>query len=288
MIDQGDQRRVVFAGEALSDPRALGNVAVIDHAKNEPVPLSSLGKITLGDGPATQQASFDGQHAVLLSAYPIIGADAVALRHALDARIPDLVAGLPSDVKVTRYWDQTRLISASQESLRDSILIGALLALIVIYVFLRSFGITLVAAAIIPVAMAITILIVERAGMALSLMSLGGLAIAVGLIIDEVIVVIESIARALADHPGTPRERADAAGPPGPPAPGGAVGRMRRALTGSTGARVVGFLPLGLLSGIPGFFFRAMAITLGIALVVSILLSLGVAPVLADMFWRPK
>src|SRR5215475_4005741 len=60
IIDQGDQRSVVFAGEALSDPRALGNVAVIDHAKNEPVPLSSLGQITLGDGPATQQASFDG------------------------------------------------------------------------------------------------------------------------------------------------------------------------------------------------------------------------------------
>jgi CzcA family heavy metal efflux pump len=278
IIDQGDQRSVVFAGEALSDPRALGAVAIADRAKAAPVPLSSLGKITLGDGPATQQASFDGQHAVLLSAYPIIGADAVSLRHALDARIPALIAGLPSDVRVTRYWDQTRLISASQESLRDAILIGALLALIVIYVFLRSLGITLVAAAIIPMAMAITILIVGRAGMALSLMSLGGLAIAVGLVIDEVIVVIESIARALADDPGTPRRLAIAR----------ATGRIARALIGSTAANVVVFLPLGLLSGIPGFFFRALAITLGISLVVSILLSLGVAPVLTDMLWRPK
>jgi Cation/multidrug efflux pump len=131
----------VFAGEALTDPRALANVAITDHSSNTTVPLGRLGKVTLGDGPATQQASFDGQHAVLLSAYPIIGADAVSLRHNLDARIPSLTDGIP-DVHVTRYWDQTRLISASQESLRDSILIGALLALIVIYVFLRSFGIT--------------------------------------------------------------------------------------------------------------------------------------------------
>ncbi len=188
-IDHADQRSVVFAGEALTDPAALANVPITDRSNNTTVPLGSLGKVTLGDGPATQQASFDGQHAVLLSAYPIIGADAVSLRQNLDARMPSLTDGIP-EVQVTRYWDQTRLISASQESLRDSILIGALLALIVIYVFLRSFGITLVAAAIIPVAMAITILIVEQAGMFLSLKSLGGLAVAVGLIIDEVIVVV--------------------------------------------------------------------------------------------------
>src|SRR5262249_48153840 len=100
----------------------------------------------------------------------------------------------------------------------------------------------------------------------------------VGLIIDEVIVVIESIARELAENPGTPRQLAI----------GRATGRIARALIGSTAANVVVFLPLGLLSGIPGFFFRALAITLGTALVVSILLSLGVAPVLTDMLGRPR
>jgi multidrug efflux pump subunit AcrB len=278
IVDHGDQRRIVFAGEALNGPTALSKVAILDHSRNLPVPLGSLGRITLGEGPTTQQASFDGRHAVLLSAYPVIGADALTLRRTLDLRMPTLLAGLPSDVQVTRYWDQTRLISASQDSLRDAILIGALLALVVIYVFLRSIGITLVAAAIIPTAMAITILIIARAGMSLSLMSLGGLAIAVGLIIDEVIVVIESIARELAGNPGTPRRIAIAR----------ATSRIARALVGSTAANVVVFLPLGLLSGIPGFFFRALAITLGIALVVSILLSLGVAPMLTDMLWRSR
>jgi multidrug efflux pump subunit AcrB len=131
---------------------------------------------------------------------------------------------------------------------------------------------TLIAAAVIPLALAITILFIERAGMSLNLMSLGGLAIAVGLIIDEVIVVIESIAREFAEHPATPRRIAIAR----------ATGRIAKPLIASTAANVVVFLPLALLSGIPGYFFRALAITLATALIVSIFLSLGVAPLVAD------
>ena len=275
-LDKGLDRRVVFAGEAVTDIATLRNVAILDRHRDSFVPLRQLAEVTLEDGPALQQASFDGQHAVLLSIYPVIGADTVSLQREVETRMPRILDGLAPDVKVTRYWDQTRLISASQESLRDAILIGALLALIVIYAFLRSLGITLVAAAIIPVAMALTILVIEQAGMPLSLMSLGGLAIAVGLVIDEVIVVIEAIARELAESPEEPRAAVITR----------ATGRIARALVASTAANVVVFLPLAFLSGIPGFFFRALAITLGIALVVSIFLSLIVAPVLTETFLR--
>jgi len=272
-IDQEDQSEVIFVGGALNDAASLGNVAVLDRSAGTFVPLRSLGHVELAAGPALQQASFDVQHAVLVSAYPVIGADSVSLERDLEARAPRLLDGLPTDVRVTKYWDQTRLILASQKSLRDAILVGTLLALVVIYGFLRDFGMTLVAAAIIPVAMSITILVVERAGMPLSLMSLGGLAIAVGLIIDEVIVVIESIAREISESPAQPRGKAISR----------ATGRIARALIASTAANVVVFLPLGLLTGIPGFFFRALAITLAVALVVSILLSLGVAPALTEL-----
>ncbi len=192
--------------------------------------------------------------------------------------MPELASVLPADAHITKYWDQTRLIVASQNSLRDAILLGAFLALVVIYIFLRSFGMTIVAGAIIPVAMAMTILVIERAGMSLNLMSIGGLAIAVGLIIDEVIVVIESIARELASSPDSERG----------PAIMRATGRIARPLIASTAANVVVFLPLILLTGIPGFFFRALAITLGTALVISIFLSLVVAPILTDSFMRSR
>jgi len=275
-IDLQDQSKVVFVGGALTDAASLGNVPIVDRSKNAPVPLGSLGRVELGEGPTLQQASFDATHAVLVSAYPVIGADSLSLQRDLEARVPGLLDGMPPDVRIAKYWDQTRLIETSQQSLRDAILLGALIALVVIYVFLRSLGMTLVAAAVIPVAMAITILIIEQAGMFLSLMSLGGLAVAVGLIIDEVIVVIESIARALAEFPDLPRGRAISR----------ATGRIARALIASTAANVVVFLPLGLLTGIPGFFFRALAITLGVALVVSIVLSLVVAPMLTELFLK--
>ncbi|HXQ41293.1 MAG TPA: efflux RND transporter permease subunit [Candidatus Udaeobacter sp.] len=276
-IDLQDQSKVVFVGGSLTDATSLSNVAILDRNTNASVPLSHLGRVELGEGPTLQQASFDAAHAVLVSAYPVIGADSLSLRRDLETRVSGLKDGLPPDVRIAKYWDQTRLIVASQQSLRDAILLGALIALLVIYVFLRGLGMTLVAAAVIPVAIAITILIIEQAGMFLSLMSLGGLAVAVGLIIDEVIVVIESIARGLAEFPDLPRGAVISR----------ATGRIARALIASTAANVVVFLPLGLLTGIPGFFFRALAITLGVALVVSIILSLGVAPMLTELFLRP-
>lgn len=277
-VDRDGQRNVVFAGEALSDAKSLGDVAIFDRHANRFVPLHDLGNVALGESPAAQQASFGATPSAMISAYPIIGANTVELERSLEERIPQLLAALPADVHITKYWDQTRLIVASQNSLRDAILLGALLALVVIYVFLRSIGITLVAGAIIPVAMAITILVIERAGMSLNLMSIGGLAIAVGLIIDEVIVVIESIARELAVSP--PGERGAAIMR--------ATARIARPLIASTAANVVVFLPLILLTGIAGFFFRALAITLGTALVVSIFLSLIVTPILTDIFLRHR
>jgi CzcA family heavy metal efflux pump len=278
VIDRDDQRSVVFAGEALNDEKTLGNVAVFDRQASRFVPLNSLAKIAVGDVETSRQASFGGVPAVIMSAYPIIGADTVSLEREIEARIPQLASVLPADAHITKYWDQTRLIVASQNSLRDSILLGAFLALVIIYIFLRSVGMTLVAGAIIPVAMAMTILVIERAGMSLNLMSIGGLAIAVGLIIDEVIVVIESIARELAQSPKTERG----------PAIMRATGRIARPLIASTAANVVVFLPLILLTGIPGFFFRALAITLGTALIISIFLSLVVAPILTDKFLRSR
>jgi multidrug efflux pump subunit AcrB len=273
-FERGAQREVLFAGNKPAGARDLAEVAVYAPTLHRFVPLRSLGAVTLGQGLATEQTSFDARHAVTLNVYPMLGADALAIRRQTDARAARILAALPRGITLTRYWDQTTLIAASQRSLLQAIVVGALLALLVIYFFLRSRSLTLVAAAIIPLSMALTVLVIATAGMSLNLMSVGGLAIAVGLIIDETIVVIESIARELAVSPGTARRNAIAQ----------ATGRIARALIASTAANVVVFVPLALLSGIPGSFFRALALTLATALVVSILLSLIVAPSLASAF----
>jgi multidrug efflux pump subunit AcrB/outer membrane protein TolC len=270
-----DQRYAVLVDSALHDVASLRAVEV--PTKNgAAVPLGSLGTVASGVSPVTDQASIDGKHAVTINAYALPGADAVAMARAFRDRIAALTPQLPRDVTVTPFWDQTTLIVSSQAALRDAILLGALLAIVVIYAFLRSFRLTLVAAAVIPLAMAIAIYALQLTGQSLNLMSVGGLAVAVGLIIDDAIVVIENIARNHRERPAEPI--------------GDTIELSMRQLSGamiaSTATTVVVFLPLALLSGVSGFFFRALAFTLSASLIVSLALALFVAPVIARALLR--
>jgi CzcA family heavy metal efflux pump len=271
------QKYAVLIDASLHDAASLRTVQI--PVKNGgSVPLASLGTIALGVSPVTDQTSVDGRHAVILNAYGLPGADTVTMARAFRARLRALVPGLPRDVTITPFWDQTTLIVASQAALRDAILVGALLAIIVIYVFLRSLRLTLVAAAVIPLAMAIALLALQQTGQTLNLMSVGGLAVAVGLIIDDAIVVIENIARNRREHPTRSLNET--------------IERSMNQLTGamiaSTTSTVVVFLPLALLTGVTGFFFRALAFTLSASLIVSLGLALLVAPIIARALLRSE
>ncbi|WP_317997557.1 efflux RND transporter permease subunit [Vulcanimicrobium alpinum] len=238
------------------------------------LPVGALGSVRLTTGPSTDQAAVDGRHAVNVNAFALAGADAVTLAREVDGRFDAIAPRIPADVHLVKYWDQTRLIVASQTSLRDAILLGALLAVLVIYAFLRSLRMTLVAAAVIPLAMAIAIFALERSGQTLNLMSVGGLAVAVGLIIDDAIVVIEAIARRIGDAKDETLDESVSRASSG----------IAKAMIASTATTVVVFLPLGLLTGVTGFFFRALAFTLAASLIISLTLALLVTPILARWF----
>jgi CzcA family heavy metal efflux pump len=266
------RRSVVVVDSSLRDARSIARVIVPDRNGGS-VPVGALGTVELGIAPQTGATSYLGRPSVVINAYALAGADTVAMAHELDRRIAQISARLPGGTSLSRFWDQTTLITDSQNSLRDAILLGALLAVIVIFLFLRNIRMTLVAAIVIPIAMAIAVLALKIAGETLNLMSVGGLAVAVGLIIDDAIVVIENIARNL-------RERADLSR--------SAVVRVSMsqisaAMTASTATTVVVFLPLALLTGVSGFFFRALAFTLASSLIVSLFLALFVTPTLAAM-----
>lgn len=271
------QRYAILVDSSLHDVAAL-RAASIPVKNGGAVPLGSLGAVKLGVAPVAVQASYDGTHAVMLNVYGIPGADAVAMARGFKAKLAAAERRLPADVTVHPFWDQTTLVVESQRALRDAIFFGAVLAIVVIYVFLRDLRLTAVAAAVIPVAMAIAVLALQQAGLTLNLMSVGGLAVAVGLIIDDAIVVIENIERNRRDAPGEPVatiiERA--------------MSQLGGAMAASTATTVVVFVPLALLSGVSGFFFRALAFTLAASLVVSLGLALFVAPNLARVLLRGK
>jgi multidrug efflux pump subunit AcrB len=271
------QRYAVIVDASLHDVASLEKVMVPAKAGGA-VPLASLGRVHLGVSPVTAQTSLDGRHAVIVNAYGLPGADTVKMAAQLKEKLAGATSRLPANVKVDLFWDQTTLIDESQKALRDAILLGALLAIIVIYVFLRSYRLTLVAAAVIPLAMAIALFALQQAGLTLNLMSVGGLAVAVGLIIDDAIVVIENIERNAREHPRTTIDENVAR----------AMAQLGSAMIASTATTVVVFLPLALLSGVAGFFFRALAFTLAASLIVSLGLALLLAPIAARALLRGR
>lgn len=270
-------RNVVVVDANIRTASDLGRVTV-PTKKSGAVPVSALGSVSLGVGPQTSNVGFDARPAVLLSFYALPGADAVKMADQIAVRANALSHSLPAGTTLTRFWDQTVLVKESQASLRDAILIGALLAILVIFVFLRNVRMTLVAALVIPIAMSIAIFVIGKTGETLNLMSVGGLAIAVGLIIDDAIVVIENIARNHHEHPGVPTGELVKF----------AMMQIGRPMFASTTTTVVVFVPLALLTGVSGFFFRSLALTLASSLIVSLMLALFVAPVLAKWLIRPQ
>ncbi|MGA9274771.1 MAG: efflux RND transporter permease subunit, partial [Candidatus Cybelea sp.] len=192
-LAQGDsQRSAILVDAGLRDGAQLANI-VVTNRTGSGLRVGSLGSVHLGVAPLTAQMSFNATHAVALNFYALPGADNVRMARAVKARLSALADRMPG-ITAHRYWDATDLIVASQVSLRDAIFVGALLALGVIYFFLRNLRMMLVAALVIPAALAISISAISLFGETLNIMSVGGLAIAVGLIIDDAIVVVEGIA----------------------------------------------------------------------------------------------
>ncbi|MBV8245799.1 MAG: efflux RND transporter permease subunit [Candidatus Eremiobacteraeota bacterium] len=265
------QANVLLLDAGVKDASALRAISVPDAQKN-PIPLQELGSVGVGVAPLQNQVSVNAQHAVMFNAYALAGADAVKMGDAIEARFDALERHLPEGVTVAKFWDQTELVKESQASLRDAILLGALLAVLVIYAFLRNLRMTLIAAIVIPIAMSITIFVMQRVGLTLNLMSVGGLAVAVGLIIDDAIVVIENIARNLREHRALSKRETIVL----------SMRQLGAPMAASTFTTVVVFVPLALLSGVSGFFFRALAFTLSASLLVSLALALFVTPLIAN------
>src|SRR5712671_8022146 len=161
-------------------------------------------------------------------------------------------------------------------SVRDSIVIGLLLSVVILFAFLRNWGTTFVAVLVIPVTVLATFLAMYLVGLSFDLMTLGGVAAAIGLVIDDAIVVVENIYTHLAR--GQSRREAVQA----------AVSEITVPIIGSTITPVVVFLPLTILTGVTGVFFRSLALTMSVALLTSLVLALSFTPVLAERFIKRK
>ncbi len=264
----------------LSDTgiRSLATIAntVLRSGAGGLVRLDDIASVYPATAPQWLRVTADGQDAVLVQVYQQPGGNTVRIVEAVSQRLQEYHDQLPPDVRIANWYDQSQLITASANSVRDAIAIGVGLAAIVLLVFLRSLKITLVAILIVPAALAGTILLLDVLHMSFNIMTLGGMAAAVGLIIDDAIVMIEHIIRRLRQHNDdlvlTIREAAIEFTPP---------------LAGSSSATIIIFAPLAFLSGVTGAFFKALSLTMGCALVISFLLAWLAVPLLAEHLLHP-
>lgn len=241
------------------------------------VQLEDVGEVRLGEMPEWTRVNADGQDAVLINIKQQRGASTVTLVKAIRAALLAQQAGLPGDVRIATYYDQSELIVAAASSVRDAILIGAALAAIILWAFLRNRRITLVVSVVLPVVLASTCLLLYAFGQSFNIMTLGGMAAAVGLVVDDAVVMVEHIARRLTER------KADGESSTGVLT---YAAEMFKPLVGSSAATVVVFIPLAFLGGVAGGFFRPLALTMAATLVVSFLVALLAVPLLAKALLR--
>ena len=240
------------------------------------VTLGQIATVRRAAAPAWTRVTSNGTSAVLLNVRQTPTADAVALVKEIDSRLK--TAGIPADVKISPFYDQSELVTGAANAVRDAILLGALLAGLVLFVFLRSWRLMAITATLLPAVLAATCLVLYVLHMSFNMMTLGGMAAAVGLVVDDAVVMLEHLMRRLQEAEGTPER----------PSMLAAASEMGRPLIGSTAATMVVFLPLAFISGVTGGFFQALAVTMTAALGVSLLYARYVLPLVADRWLTLK
>jgi CzcA family heavy metal efflux pump len=260
----------------VGDAAQLGET-VLQKGPAGLVRVSDVAQVTLGTVPQWTRVTADGRDAVIFQVYQQPDGNTVQIARDVRAKLAAYRAQLAPDIKIANWYDQSELIVDSATSVRDAVFIGILLAGAVLLLFLRNGKITLIAMVCVPVVLAATVLLLKVLHSSFNIMTLGGMAAAVGLIIDDAIVMVEHIVRRLRGHSGQHRGLVWSA-----------AGEFTVPLVASSCSTIIIFAPLAFLSGVTGAFFKALSLTMAASLVISFLVAWLAVPILADHFLGEK
>ena len=261
---------LVFTSARLIEPRQIEDVAV-KTVNGAVVRVRDVAVVRAAGAPQWIRVTADGRDAVLVQVYQQPGGNTVQIVRQVAAVFARAGAQGPGGMHVSPWYDQSELITGSAGGLRDAIVIGVILAALVLLVFLRDWKVTLAAVVAVPAVLAATTLMLRFLGQSFNIMTLGGMAAAIGLIIDDAIVMIEHIERRMSE-----------AGGRGPGAVQKAASEFLRPLFSSSAATTVIFVPLAFLTGVTGAFFKALSLTMATSLLLSFLTAWWLVPVLVE------
>ncbi len=270
LIENDHQLVLGLVSGQVHSPEEIGEVVVKTTAAGVPVRVGDVAKVTASVQPVYTIVTANGKPAVLISVDRQPYSNTVAVADQVHAQIEELRASLPPGIHLEAFYDQSTIVHDSIASVRDAVLLGLLLSSAILVLFLRDWGTSVVAALVIPATLFLTFIVLKLTAQSFNLMTLGGLAAAVGLVIDDAIVVLENIVL----HRDAGEDRLQAIQ--------SALHEMMVPLIGSTVTPIVVFLPLIAITGVTGAFFRALAVTMTVSLFSSLLLALTWTPTLSQ------
>ncbi len=276
LLEQNHQLYLGLVNGQVHDQAEIGQIVIKNTPAGIPVRIGDVATVAPGVKPVYTVVTANGKPAVLLNISRQPDSNTVDVADEVHAEIDRIGKTLPPGIKLQPFYDQSELVTDSIKSVRDAILIGLILASAIMVLFLCDWGTSTVAALVIPVTVLVTFIALKLLGESFNLMTLGGLAAAVGLVIDDAIVVVENIAL----HRAAGQGRLEAIR--------SALSEITPPLIGSTITPIVVFLPLIAVTGVTGLFFRALATTVAVSLLTSLVLALTWTPTLSQYFIRKE
>src|SRR5689334_4543740 len=276
LIEQNHQLVLSLVSGQARNANDISNIVIKTTPAGAPLRIADIAVVNPSVQPVYTMVTANGKPAVLLNIYRQPDSNTVLVANAVHAEIERIRKEIPKSIDLRPFYDQSELVNDSIKSVRDAILIGLILASLIMVLFLRDWGTSLVAGLVIPATIAVTFIALKVMDQTFNLMTLGGLAAAVGLVIDDAIVVVENIVM----HRDRGQSRGEAIR--------SAIREIRTPLVGSTVTPIVVFLPLISITGVTGVFFRALAVTVGTALLTSLALALTWTPTLSHFLIKSR
>ena len=276
LLQEGHQLYLGLVSGQVRDPQQIAATVIKTTPAGIPVRVGDVATVEPGVRPLYTVVTANGKRAVLLNINRQPDSNTVQVAKEVHNEIEQIRASLPRGMEIRPFYDQSEIVAESIKSVRDAILIGLLLASVILVLFLRDWGTSVVAGLVIPVTVAVTFIALKLLNQSFNLMTLGGLAAAVGLVIDDAIVVVENIVL----HRDAGQSRLQAIH--------SALREITIPLVGSTITPIVVFLPLISITGVTGTFFRALAVTMAVSLLTSLALALTWTPNLSQYFIKSE
>ncbi|MBC7925062.1 MAG: efflux RND transporter permease subunit [Bryobacteraceae bacterium] len=274
-IDQGARELSLRTMGRVTDPRDFNRI-IIANVGGSPIRISDVGRVVDGYEEPRSLARLNGENAVVLEVRKQAGTNTLDVIYAIKARIGELKKSLPPDLKVSYTRDQSKFISESFNAVQEHLILGGIFAALIVWVFIRNWRSTLIAAVAIPTSIIATYTLMNIMGFTLNQITMLALVLMVGIVIDDAIVVLENVFRFMEEKKLSPMEAAIQG-----------TRDIGLAVMATTLSLVIIFLPVAMMSGIVGKFMSSFGFTAAFAIMVSLLVSFTLTPMLCARFLRP-